>query len=540
MKYNLDQNTLIKPGPLQQWVDELPYANPAGVAEQLLYALEQLNLYPKPLPNRWKLLEPFLRPFETILDTYQEIVLHQREATLKTNDRVLLEKTEKITKMLASGFKRCIQDDLLNGKVKKTEHAAPLIYWTMRTINLSRLFDFLYYRNATPRSWRELGNLYRLSRKFKILSTPIEVPTTKSLEESTIEREFLRSILLTLLDPSRLARDDIWHAYLYLCIWVPQARIIALEDAKPAAAIFLIDLKMADSIRPLKAEDKADPSKYHLVLDTSLLIYLLEDQINSMQTNPDKTIQGIPMLKGDLAEKFLQHMHQNWQGRPTRRFVRTNQRDRLIAVRGLDAVVDFLEERRSIHKQKTGAQVIQQTDMHADTGNSWSHPSSPNKKVHDTFTWYQLNISEGGMAILADATFLNKSHIGQVILAKSQSDADIPALRLGVVRRAKQKNKISMELGIEFLRGKITPIEQSPEIFGREKQTNPLPALLFLPEGGKNHTLITTKHSYYPDTLYVISNNKGSTKKVRSGELIESSRFFEQFECFPIQLHGEE
>jgi hypothetical protein len=457
MNKQLDPNILIKQSNLRQWIEDLPYANPAGVAEQIHFALEQLNLYTKPLPNRWQLLELFLRPFETILNTYQEIILNQRDSNLKSSDKLLMEKTEKITKILASGFKRCIQDDVLANKGKLPEHAKLVIFQAMRCLNLARLFDFLYYRTASPRSWREMGNLYRLGRKMGILHEPVAIPASSMLSESTIEREFLRGILLSLADPSRLSRDNIWRVYLYLDIWVPQAKIIEHNAARPADDNFLVDLRKADVVIPFSPDKIPDEIKYSLVLDTSLLIILVEEQISSLQPDPDRSIQGIPMLKGEQAEKLLQYMHQNWHGRPERRFIRTKQQDRLVAVRGLEAVCHFLEQGRKSETKKNVAELIQRTELGVDTAKAWASGSS--NQSYDTFTWYQLNISDGGMAILADTSFLNKSHIGQLILAKSQTQQDGPAWRLGVIRRAKQKNKISMELGIEFLRGKVTAIE---------------------------------------------------------------------------------
>ncbi len=538
MMYNLDPSTLTKPGNLKQWVDDLPFANPTGVAEKISYALQQLNQYPKTLPNRGQLLELFLPPFERTIKSYQEIVLRQRDNDLKSSDRLLLEQTEKATKMLANGFKQCIKDDVLSNKSKQPEQAALLIYWALRCINLLRLFDFLYYRSPPPRTWREMGSLYRLGRKLNLLSQPVLVPSTKALAESTIEREYLRGILTTLLDPSRLTRDNIWSAYSYLCVWAPQAKLSDCNNPQPAADNFLIDLNTAEAIRPFDPSKVPDDGSRCLILDASLLNYLIEDQINSLLAKPELKINGFDLLNPEQAEQLLQYMYQNWHDRPKRRFVRTTQSDRLIAVRGLGAVCDFLERDGPAVPRQNKGRFIQRTDLEADAGKAWA--SSNSQASYDTFTWYQVNISDGGMAILADNSFINKSHIGQIILAKSQSATVGATWRLGVVRRAKQKNKISMELGIEFLRGKITPIEERPEIFGRRRQAISQPALLFLPKDAKAYTLITAPHSYHPDTLYVITNKNGDTKRVRSGELLQSSRHFQQFECFPLKLHGED
>jgi hypothetical protein len=520
--------TITKPNALRDWADHLPYAYPLGVAQSLYKTLFQLNRHPKPVPQRQELMEIFLEPYLNIVPLVQGDSKQSDKLVGSHRERAMLyQLIEKITTEIAYGFKKVIRDEEFNKKQKLPDALSTSIYWTIYCCVLTILFDLSAYRPESRSVWREILQLYLIAHQNGVATAKFSDPYTEANCLPNIDSEFIRILLLLSLDPLQLTRKEIWCTYRKLTSSAQLARLgnfIRLEDT---SGLLLVDLLGVERTKPLQPDmDPEDPERF-LILDVSYLMSQVEEQLASLISDSEHKAAPVGGLTIQQSVQLLERMLQHWQSRPSRQHPRKEQYERLLATGGIDAVCHFLKQ-GSLATQQESFGTDEHEEIHAFDVHGYLS-SSATEKSHATYSCRQTNISEGGMAIVTNQSEVGDLPIGQVVLAESEQAQGEARWRTGVVRRLIQRSQSTVEIGIQFLPGKVTAVSIQPEGLGASGTTGGHPALL-ITDGNVPDMLVTPPMMYEMGRQYQMETADGYSARVFAGRMLESSGCFDRFE----------
>lgn len=530
-----DPSTITKSGQLKQWVENLPYAHPEGMAREILSTLQRLNRHPKISQQRTELMELLLPPYLNILQLFREKMLKRGSASLHRNNALFFDLVEKINVEMAYGFKRVIKDELLANQQKPPEQLAGAIYWAMYCLIQAILLDLSSYQQESRSVWREILQLFQLASMYNVADQPIQTTIQANEESPRIISEFKLILLIFSLDPLHLSLSDLWASYTFLLHWASIARLGRLPEKDRPTESLLVDMRGVDKIKPFSPEQKVDVKRYCLLV-TSPLSKSIDHTLASIRSRQMGKVKGLDGLNETQAEQLLQRMLLFWRAHPLRGFPRREQYDRLLVVAGIDAINDFLRKDTAHadyrHHRTRRSEELQGTDVNT------SFTAAPREVRHHTYHWRQLNISEGGVGVVVQQSGINGFPIGQLVLIESEGAVEHAKWRLGVIRRLIQQNSSMLELGVEFLPGKASAATLRPEVFGAERRADFLPALVVRENDRSERIVIAPPMTYRPDRQYVLETTDGETSKVLAGNLLESTGSFERFSCTQVQLHG--
>jgi hypothetical protein len=522
--------TITKPNALRDWADHLPYAYPLGVAQSLYKALYQLNRHPAPVPQRQELMEIFLEPYLNIIPLIQGDSKQSDRSTGSHRDRAMLfQLIEKITTEIAYGFKKVIRDEEFNKKLKLPDALSTSIYWTIYCCVLTILFDLSAYRPESRSVWREILQLYLIAHQNGVATAKFSEPHTEANCLPNIDSEFIRILLTLSLDPLHLTRKEIWSVYRYLTSGAELARLGGFVMLEDTSGLLLVDLLGVERTRPLQPDTEPDDPDRFLILDASHLISVVEEQLATLEPGSSNKAVPIEGLTRQQSIQLLQRMSKLWQSRPSRQHPRKEQYDRLLAAGGVDAVCHFLKQ-GSLTPQRENASRDDHEEIHAFDVHSYLS-STATEKSHATYSCRQTNISEGGMAIVTNQSQVSDLPIGQVVLAESEQAQGEARWQTGVVRRLIQRGQSTVEIGIQFLPGKVTAVSLRPEGSTASSSANSgQPALLITDGNGVTNMLVTPPMMYELGRKYQMEITDGSVIRVFAGRMLESSGCFDRFE----------
>lgn len=336
-------NAITSPKELAAWVEDLPYANPQVTAKLILDSLQLLVRQPGSITQLHKLMICYLPPFHNLLETAAKSTQRQHSITGHRREAQLLSLFEQVNVEMAYGFKRVVIDSNIAGANKHSqETTAEILYYAIECLALDLMLSYTKYKHASANIWREIMQLYILSERLGVSRIPVATASCEEELNTDIRLIFKRILLINLLDPYRLQREEIWSYYL-LC-WAQHAQITKFKERKKPTGCFLVELRgnrKPTSYDPEKPP--TDPSQY-LMLDTSPLNQEINQQMQALQKAPRSVIPGIKKQDPAFAESLMRTMLLAWYLHPKRRHPREERFDWLIAACGLAAIQHFLME----------------------------------------------------------------------------------------------------------------------------------------------------------------------------------------------------
>ncbi|MES9873954.1 MAG: hypothetical protein ABW146_12625 [Candidatus Sedimenticola sp. 6PFRAG7] len=530
-------NAITSPRQLAEWVKDLPYANPQVTARLLLDSLHLLVRQPGSLPQLGQLMHHYLPPFRSLLDAVVKSARRQQNIAGHRSEVQLQELFAEITTEMSYGFKRVILDNDLAGKGKLSdEETAESLYYAIDSLCLELMFSYAGYLQASTNVWREVSQLFLLAEQRKVARMPVETRHCDEEINTDIRLIFKRITLIHLLDPYRLQRGEVWAYYDYLACWAQHARVGNLKEKNIPASCFLLDLH--GNQKPFAYDPEkppGDPSHY-LVLDVSPLNQEIHRQMQVLKAKPNTPIAGVSKRAGGSTERMIRNMLLAWHVQPHRRHPREERFDWLIAACGIAATQHFLLEGKLTavtHEPEAVAEPGEETEAIEILDLQQTGPSG-----YDTQRWRQVNLSASGVGIVLNPADAGGLQVGQAVLLESERRGGEGSWVIGIVRRLIQRDRSTLETGIQFIRGTIHPATIRPEVFGTQDSADLQPALL-LDAGDEHPEVLLTPHLiYHKGREYVVEDHAGKTIRVTANGLVESTLCFDRFEYSKVSLHG--
>ncbi len=518
-------NTIVKLNDLKTWVEDLPYANPSGMMEEVLSSLKLLNRHPAKLPLRPNLMMIYMEPFLGIIEMARKIRCQPQSAHgPNKNGKQLITLAEAICSEMAYGFKHVIVNELRSELKIPPEQCALYIHLAMLCLSTSLLLDMTAYRQQSRTAWREIFQLLIRAQQLGIAHREITNAIPEAGHEVSILNDFKSILLTSILDTSRLTPGEIWGTYDYLCWYAKNARLTSVEQASEQPGNYLIPRDGIQKPALFDAnEPPSSPNKY-MILETHRLNLVISRHLDILSDSNTAPIRGCEKLSQDTRKHMLRQMLHIWHTNPKRRHERKEKFDRIACAFGVGSVYHFLKE---------GTMRTPYQEIDPDKGMGLSQENKASPELTDFLSTYecrQENISASGMMILSSDQKIAKLKIGQMVVTESMIGEEPRPLKIGIVRRITQRDLNTIEFGVQFIPGKLCAATALPEIFGREHGADLQPCVLLQLSADKPKALITPHLIYQASRHYILDVKDGGTNRIIAGKLLESSDCFDCFE----------
>ncbi len=515
--------TIVRLNDLKSWVDDLPYANPHGMMQEVLSSLKLLNRHPARLPLRPNLMMLYMEPFLGIIELARKIRCQDRNSHgPNKKERELLAMASAICTEMAYGFKHIVVDEIRSAIKIAPDQCSLYIHLAMLCLSKGLLLDMTAYQPESRTAWREIYQLFIRAQQLGIAHQEITNAVPKAGYEVSILNTFKCILLTSILDASRLTPSEIWGTYDYLCWYAKNARITSIEQAAPHSGNYLIPRDGTEKPTLFDADNPpSNPGKY-MVLETHRLNIVISRHLDIILDSSSSPIRGCEKLTPDTKRHILKQMLHIWHNNPKRRHERKEKFDRISCAFGVGSAYHFLKE---------GTMRIPYMESeHEGTESNQNMPGPELTDILMTYECRQENISASGMMILSSDQSIAKLRIGQMVVTESMIGEKPLPLKVGIVRRITQRDQNTMEFGIQFLPGKLRAATALPEIFGRQHAADMQPCVVLELSEDKPKALITPHLIYQASRNYIIDVKDIGTNRVIAGKLLESTNCYDCFE----------
>ncbi|MDD5580880.1 MAG: hypothetical protein PHY16_16590 [Methylobacter sp.] len=482
---------------LQQWVVELPTANP-GLATRLIHDfIKVFNATEMAAQSRLEALE-LLRPSTLVIEDYLRSRLIQAGFPKEENDKKILQVLISIEREFTIGYwivlKELTQRDIswFQGK-----HAALAIQRTIKGLSSIVISHFIMGMPVPDWVWIDLHSLYKLSVKIKKDTTKIANDINQANKTSTPEECYLQILLLSLANPIGLMQKEIPLVYGFI------ETLISLVSLKNTAmsGLQMQCLISIDEDKPPHFELNAKNDSTALYLDFSGLIKAFK-QREKLISATEARFSSMHVLKKSSSKptaELLDYLEQRWsgidlQGAP----LFSDRLDRYIAV-GLASTFDL--------------QTLSIKDNEADM--EFLVHSASDRLLSGVF---------------------NKTGVFSVGSLVSYRKTDMPIYKrsLGIVDRimvTKQSGKINF--GMQLLAKDSLPVTYQPWD-AQERKVSHKALIYKIKEENMEKSLIITDNFMLKDggAILIFMNNENLSMTLINRKNIGLGYW--QFECLPL------
>ncbi len=516
-------NVETEPARLMAWIDHLPYANPLSTATALYESLYRLNRFPGTVHHRHELVDCYQPPFDIVYQAAQQAT-QQKGSPQRSKKTDILPLTIKIAIELAYSYKRIINEHLQLGDIqKRLQPFGNALYSAMKAIELQLMLEYSSLMPDSKKAWRELFQLYTLAELYRLEQAPMA-------DGLSIDRLFKRILLIAIVDPYRLPRGEVWRCYRYLTHWSIKSELHRASTVPDSiTGLFLVDLRAMQPPKPPEPNTALDP-EHHRLLHVNSLNLMIHQQRKQLLADKKAKAEGTEGLSKEQAAQMFRHMLLAWHVRPTRRNTRHEKYGTCPVTYGLSAVNHFLKRGRLTQEEEGGMDA--QADEHTLTLGEQA-PFCRDGRHFRIDSWRIFNKSRSGMGVIVPPPFPKEVQVGQLVMVEL-SDREHRTLKTGVIRRMIQRDAQTLEVGIQFLPGKIVPISIRPHFYDQEL-TADFQHGIAVDRGAKTTPALITPQGMYKQRRELVLDNNGAIQRIISDEIIESSPVFDCFDYHSIE-----
>ncbi len=232
----------------------------------------------------------------------------------------------------------------------------PALVQAMELEKRRLLLAFRAYTPGSRSAWKNLHQLYQIARKSGYAKT---VPVGVS---DSPEQLYIKALLMTFAEPARLTQQELERVSFYIERHAKHAKLVDGPGSTGRhdipAGCFLVRQQDDDEHATLRKWGSSNPASGDLLLDCTLLISKLREQIEGLE-------HGIPPSKLDLPSvarrpqylAMLRSLQKLWSVPPQRRFSRQHFRPRIDLVAGFDDIWSFMTGRYFNRRQTDNVMV---------------------------------------------------------------------------------------------------------------------------------------------------------------------------------------
>ncbi|MCP5325383.1 MAG: hypothetical protein H7A09_03515 [Oceanospirillaceae bacterium] len=534
----------------EAWVNELPMANVGAAAKQLFDAIRELNVTHQPSLKRFKMLELMRSRIYTICDVLSKRYITQ-SAALSDNDIRVANLAQTLQSNLATGYKHVILAELQ--QQHKDANSLKLLTFSIHRaiteIAQNILRNYQLYYQPPSNTWLEAHQMYYLAETRGLLTHSIKDSQCSLVSTSTIKDIYCRLLLLGCAKPNQLRQQDMAALYQATELWASRVRIVKENDPH---SLFSFSFYRDTPPNYKKLQQEA-PSHSMRGLDTHVLVHALSKHLQNEE--------GAVTVPAGLNETVITHVMHTWGVMVERSFRRASTQGEIQVGMGMISAHYFAAGEKSfpyllkewspqaIERKKAQKTPGKGSDVWAksfDAGQSYAPESDSiefdagaffnkhkkNEPEPDTGpkghveTGNIINTSPGGYCLTLDNT-TSVVQAGELVILR---EPRMPHWSLGIIRWLRTMRENGIQLGIEMLAPKVTPV--GIRILNKTGENGELLRGLImpaLPAAGQTETLIAPILPFKVGSKIEVHYN-GDIQRALLNKRLNYSRSFAQYE----------
>ncbi|MDJ0807653.1 MAG: hypothetical protein QNJ78_12565 [Gammaproteobacteria bacterium] len=436
------ENPLVEthPGQLRQWAAGLPIANPEQLAEALITSLSRLNRFPGQVKKRDELMGIYLSPSTRL----QHVSADEKKSLPIKLKRQLMQE-------MAYGFLHLINACLTEHPTEKLRNRlAGYVYLTIKFITLEYLFACQEYDCRGQSAKKELMRLYTLAEALELHETPqddAEQPV------ATIAHLTKLSLLLSLLDPCHLQQGEVHIVFGYLNQFADIARFSPLDTSAEVSGHYVID-RLGEVPPQLFDPDGIEglATSRFCLFDLLPVSQRLHQHLRIIEQPNNLKPGGLEGLSSLSAANLVRRMLKSWHIRLRRDSERHETSGQVRLTLGIQAI------HRLLSKEETSdAPAPEDSDAFSVTLDSGGLHNQQ-AQVEQTLLSNRFNQSRSGVALHLGLPLENPPRVGEIALLSKPGSRKREDTKIGIIRRALLRDDSLLEIGIQFINGRIVPL----------------------------------------------------------------------------------
>ena len=525
------ENPLVEldPSTLRQWATTLPFANPDQLANAVLTYLVRLNRYPGVVRKRDELMEIYDTPIQRLL---HGSAARKGQVSLHALRQVMLE--------MAYGYSH-LANDCLSGKANKKalNRLTKTIYRAIDFYLQEYLFACEEFDCRASHTYREISRLHTFAEEQNIHLTPV-VDDAQPDSERTIQQQYCRFLLLRLLDPCHLQEGEPRICFNYLDDLATHARFMAPNRDIERTGHYVVDRlgEVPPSLfEPDTVETLAQPR--FLLFDLHPVSLQIHQQLRALERSEEQKPPTMTGLTTREITNLLARMLKSWHIRLQRDSERHTTSGEVKLWLGLSSIHLHLNQDDTVQTEQEDSESDEITLTQVSSGVP-SQSLDPNKPQ---LIARRCNQSRSGVALTLSPGPGIPSLIGELVLISLQSGASIDEWKIGIIKRALKQADNSIEIGIQFVQGRIVPITLQPTSIDRDSEQDehqvmdeerPAYPTLYIDQGHSHRSsLIVPKQFFALGQEYRVEEMIPAPA-ITPLQILESTAHFERYRVKPI------
>ncbi|ABA58722.1 hypothetical protein Noc_2264 [Nitrosococcus oceani ATCC 19707] len=294
---------------VRQWTRKLPVMNLFQSTQALLDVLTLFNEQPLQEKHRVQLLDIYRVPINTMLLSFDPLHLRQLPIPPAQREQVA-QNIARLPLMLADGYKTVIKQGYARGREPKQDSILLLAATrACEQLGHTMLHRYRLSHPIPPRLYLELHQLYRYAEHYQVLDC-IPHATKPVGTEKNIAMTHKELMLLAIVEPSRLASDEIMPSYELLGKLLTHVRIAPPQASSGKMNSFVIDLSKDHPPKPFAFLEISLENENLRLFDTSSLLKRLGELLHQPES---PSITPIPLRNTQLLRRLTPYLNASYQ-----------------------------------------------------------------------------------------------------------------------------------------------------------------------------------------------------------------------------------
>ena len=540
----------------QAWLVSLPLADSAETAREIYQALYTLNRQERDAARRFELMELYNAPVATVTSTL-ESYFTRAALPLTPKKRQLAEFIRQLHMEMAYGYKGCLQD-LEKQRLRwgrKSLRAQALVR-ALHYLGEVLLHSYQVYMPCPPEVWHEIHAIYQYAAGHDLAQGVLNTPAPMAAK-TTLDREYIRILLLGLSNPYQLPQGECRQVQRFLHQWGARAELKDSLEAAPSAGYFLIDPATDSPPVPFPRDVAFQPGQGLRLLDAVELLRSIQLFIQRLQKGDSaRTLSlGFECLDSVCLD-MLQRMMRSWGQLPRRQYSRIQRSGPAFVCAGIPALHFFASGQKpfappvgAVNHEAADDRIILPSHIEEEISREaraeeedfielnepvMAGPMPPAEPREITVSsaegfcvdrWQIKDAAPKGLQLMRFGSSHTYVRVGDVVGIQQMDE--IGRWSAGVVRWMKSPETNSLEMGIELLASGVKPVAIAPI---RGAGTSDYQPALFLPAIEalrRPATLLLPRGVFAPGSNLLLAEGTEETHTVRLLQRLEYTNVFE-------------
>ena len=321
----------LRPATVKIWVENLPLGSTGETSKQLYRAIKQVNQQDNPYHRQLDFLET-ISPTLTLL--YPRLSKYFTSVSLPLNkkNRNVIHVTSSLLTEVLSSYHIVLKTLLSNKPFGWKKHFSLALHHSLIYSSQLLCTKRLSYQPNTRGLWHEIFWCYKQAEKLKLLNKT-HLNNSTSQEKTSIEFEFKKLLLLSLLSTNELGQKNMQEVHNLMPLWIKNTDLLSKEPEEKKTCF---TLNLLGDIPPYLLGTRKDNTQQTIdrhFLSTHRLKKLLTNYLDKIEDDG-----AVRIGKNILSQTTITSLLTTWSRNHLRTDVRKEGTGFVDIITGLTAI----------------------------------------------------------------------------------------------------------------------------------------------------------------------------------------------------------